>query len=191
MMTSAPPPRPKMPKPGNTNISTNRNVIPARNSKTSSNSAVPARKLLQKYNRKQSAEMNPPIPIPGEESSAIKREAANEQQHAGQLRRRECVDQLEGPIGTDQFGRPLQLIQLLQLAEILGHIPGQPQLLGTSPVQLQHRSACVDRRAPPPNQRQPPLRPAAQRPLRLAASPNFSANSQPTGNRRFAVPARV
>src|SRR5262245_50104382 len=71
-MIMIPPPKPKIPNPGNANTSTARHASPPRNSKISSQSAVPCKNLAQKNNRKQTTAMNPGTVAPGVDSSNSK-----------------------------------------------------------------------------------------------------------------------
>jgi hypothetical protein len=70
-MINKPPPIPNTPTPGIKNNSTSTLATPATNKSTSSQPAVPCRKLLQKYSTKQTAETNPGSPMPGCEISII------------------------------------------------------------------------------------------------------------------------
>src|SRR3972149_1746484 len=62
---SAPPPRPKMPNPGITNISISRQPIPERNISDMSQPDAPPKKRLQKNSTKQTKATNAPMPSPG------------------------------------------------------------------------------------------------------------------------------
>src|SRR6185295_19473957 len=59
-----PPPSPKIPKPGMTSTSSNKQSNPPTNNRTSNQPAVPCKKLLQKNNRNATDATKPPTPSP-------------------------------------------------------------------------------------------------------------------------------
>ena len=108
---------------------------PAANSNTSNQPAVPSRYLLQKNSRKQIPKTKPPMPMPGDCTSAYSAAQPINQQQQGHGGRCQGVDQEIGPARFSHDQLIFNAIDLLEGGKVLHRVPRQAQLL--RPVALE------------------------------------------------------
>ena len=135
--TSAPPPSPKMPKPGITKISNSRQDTPATNSET----VQPVGRAAEVAAPEEQQEADGGHEAADADARRVQfdveRRPADDQQQDGHARRGQRLDQKVGPARFDQRRVVLQAVVLLELGEAVDEVIGQVVFFGLRAAEFQ------------------------------------------------------